>query len=259
MWCKAQLRGFKLPLYSLWRSWSWLRHPHHWRRRSPSTGNCTCWRPGPVSASLWDTNHAVTNLTGLLSKQAPLLLYWITIHKKKHMRPSCFRDAGAWRLDPTKTSHQTISGANRNFCGSANCRLQGRKICSSSGCMCQVSLEAALSKAQHNTFDVPPPPRGRWPFHCPSELRTLNNAFGLQSRFYCQTLFSAAFAGQEDWVINASAMCSCSCSSTGGRLYPQFCWTTTGTMVQLFPHGSGEAAIESSASPNGTFKFDPLL
>lgn len=45
--------------YSLWLSWSWLRHPAHWPQLSPGSGNCTCWSPGAFSASLWNTNHVV--------------------------------------------------------------------------------------------------------------------------------------------------------------------------------------------------------
>lgn len=94
-----------------------------------------------------------------------------------------------------------------------------KEIHSSCGCMSQISLAAALATAESSPSDVCAlESMTIILFSCVRDKKTMlsvHRKANRGNRFHGWSLFSAPFVRQEDWVINASAMCSCSCGPAG--------------------------------------------
>lgn len=90
----------------------------------------------------------------------------------------------------------------------------GKEIHSSRGCMCQISLVAALTTAESSPPDVYSGVNDHYiVFLCSGHktMPSVHRKANRRNRFHGQSLFSAVFVKQEDWALNASAMCSSSC------------------------------------------------
>lgn len=96
-----------------------------------------------------------------------------------------------------------------------------REIYSSSGCMCQISFIAALTTARASVMCAL---WGQWPLYCSPLWRTLNNGPSQEKRKQSEWVSLSVFVlvvfiRQEGWLINALAMCSCSCMKGDWHIY----------------------------------------
>lgn len=126
---------------------------------------------------------------------------------------------------------QFLHGEGSDCCecypGRSNCPLKSppsssEEIHSSCGCMCQISLVLALATAESSPSDECVLGSvtnilfscAQDIKQCPLSTKKQIEGTGLMASIF----FSTLFVRQEDWVINALAMCSCSCNPAGKYL-----------------------------------------